>query len=160
MTNAMTAMASTALPFPGPISTPTPALLKLPNQQIRPHLPRRHPRRPPQRIEIKRAEKRIRIPKEQHRRDPAPRVLERKAPALGHHVLLDLSAAQVVHRALGIDLGLVVARARRVRQLVPGQDMEVVVGCVPARVALGADGGAEDDEVLGYACGGLGGVLG
>ena len=48
-----------------------------------------------------------------------------------------------------VDLRLVFPR--HVGRLGPRQDVEVVVGCVPARVALGADGGAEDDEVLGDA---------
>jgi hypothetical protein len=55
----------------------------------------------------------------------------------------------MVHRAGGVDLGLEVARG--VGELGAGQDVEVVVGRVAAGVALGSDGGAEDDEVFGYA---------
>lgn len=90
---------------------------------------------------------------EEHGRDPAAGVLEGEA-GLGHLVLLDGAAAQVVHGAGGEDLGHVLAR--RVRPLLAGEDVEVVVGRVPARVALCADGGAEDDEVFGYAWRGSG----
>jgi hypothetical protein len=55
----------------------------------------------------------------------------------------------VVDAALGVDLGLVLAG--RVGELGAREDVEVVVGRVAARVALGADGGAEDDQVLGDA---------
>lgn len=50
---------------------------------------------------------------------------------------------------------------RVVGQLSAGENVEVVVGCVSARVAFGSEGCAEDDEVFGYTCGlggfGLGG---
>lgn len=39
------------------------------------------------------------------------------------------------------------------------QDVEVVIGRVPARVAFGADGRAEDDEVFGNAWLGGGGLV-
>lgn len=55
----------------------------------------------------------------------------------------------MVHAALGVDLGLVLAGD--VGQLHAREDVEVVVGGVAARVALGADRGAKDDEVLGDA---------
>ena len=55
----------------------------------------------------------------------------------------------MVHGAGRVDLGLELARD--VGQLGAGQDVEVVVGGVAAGVAFGADGGAEDDEVFGYA---------
>jgi hypothetical protein len=55
----------------------------------------------------------------------------------------------VVHAALRVDLGLVLAG--HVGQLHAREDVEVVVGGVAARVALGADRGAKDDEVLGDA---------
>jgi hypothetical protein len=55
----------------------------------------------------------------------------------------------VVHAARTVYLGLVLPG--NVGVLLPGQDVKVVVGRVPPRVALGADGGAEDDEVLGDA---------
>lgn len=45
-----------------------------------------------------------------------------------------------------VDLGLVLAGD--VGGLSAGEDVEVVVGRVSASVALGSDGGAEDDEVL------------
>lgn len=47
----------------------------------------------------------------------------------------------------GVDLGLVLAGD--VGGLGAGEDVEVVVGGVAARVAFCADGGAEDDEVFG-----------
>lgn len=42
---------------------------------------------------------------------------------------------------------------RVVGQLSACENVEVVVGCVSARVAFGSDGCAEDDEVFGYTCG-------
>jgi hypothetical protein len=129
--------------------SPSPSLQLKPHQ-IPNHLPSRNPRRRPQRREVQRRRERIGIPKEQHRRDPAARVLERKARRV-HLVLLDLAAAQMVHRAGRVDLGLEVAGG--VGELGSRQDVEVVVGRVAAGVALGADGCAEDDEVFGYACG-------
>jgi hypothetical protein len=45
----------------------------------------------------------------------------------------------VVHAARRVDLGLVLAR--RVGELGAREDVEVVVGRVPARVALGSDCG-------------------
>jgi hypothetical protein len=138
-------------PKPSPHPLPSHSL-QLKPQQIPNHLPARNPRRRPQRREIQRRRERIRIPKEQHRRDPAARVLERKARRF-HLVLLDLAAAQMVHRAGGVDFGLEVAGG--VGELGPRQDVEVVVGRVAAGVAFGSDGGAEDDEVFGYACGGF-----
>ena len=122
--------------------------LQLELQQVANHLPPSHPRRRPQRREIQRRRERIGIAKEQHRRNPAARVLEREARRL-HLVLLDFAAAQVVHGAGRVDLGLELAGD--VGQLGAGQDVEVVVGGVAAGVALGADGGAEDDQVLGDA---------
>lgn len=59
----------------------------------------------------------------------------------------------MVDAALGVDLGLVLAGD--VGELGADEDVEVVVGRMAARVALGADGGAEDDEILGdaFLCG-------
>lgn len=116
----------------------TPSHLQLSPCQIRDHLPARDPRRPPQRREVQRARKRVRVAEAQHGRDPTARVLEREARIV-HLVLLDRAATQVVHASLRVDLRLV--RAWAVCQLRPGEDVEVVVGCVPARVPFGADGG-------------------
>lgn len=55
----------------------------------------------------------------------------------------------MVDAALGIDLWLVGPGG--VGELGAEEDVEVVVGGVAAGVALGADRGAEDDEVLGDA---------
>lgn len=120
--------------------------LEFPLEEVRNHLPPGNPRRVPQRREVKRARQPIREAKEQHGRDPAAGVLEREA-ALGHAVLLGVAPVQVVHAARRVHLRLVLAR--HVRRLHARQDVEVVVGRVPARVTLGANGGAEDDEVLG-----------
>ncbi|KAK1247878.1 hypothetical protein MKX07_000766 [Trichoderma sp. CBMAI-0711] len=76
---------------------------------------------------------------EEHGRDPAAGVLERKA-GLGHLVLLRVAAAQVVHAAGRVDLWLVLAGD--VGELRAGEDVEVVVGGVAAGVAFCADGGA------------------
>lgn len=131
-----------------PQPSQNPKNLQLELHQIANHLPSRYPRRRPQRREIQRRRERIRVPKEQHRRNPAARVLEREARRL-HLVLLDFATAQVVHGAGRVDFGLELAGD--VGELCAGQDVEVVVGGVAAGVAFGADGGAEDDEVFGYA---------
>jgi hypothetical protein len=55
----------------------------------------------------------------------------------------------VVHGAGRVDFGLELAGD--VGELSSGQDVEVVIGGVATGVAFGADGGAEDDEVFGYA---------
>ena len=55
----------------------------------------------------------------------------------------------MVHRAGRVDFGF--EGAGDVSELRAGQDVEVVVGGVAAGVAFGADGGAEDDKVFGYA---------
>jgi hypothetical protein len=59
----------------------------------------------------------------------------------------------VVHGTGGVDFRLEVAGI--VGELCAGEDVKVVVGSVSAGVAFGADGGTEDDEVFGYAWGGL-----
>ena len=87
-----------------PYSNPSP--LKLPHQQIPNHQLPRNPARPPQRREIQRTGQRIRIPKRQHRRNPAARVLEREA-LVWHAVLLYGAALKMVDGALGVDFGLV-----------------------------------------------------
>lgn len=60
-----------------------------------------------------------------------------------------MTAAEVVNGAGRVDLGLVLAG--NIGKLGAGQDVEVVIGRVDAGVALGANSGAEDDEVLGDA---------
>lgn len=116
-------------------------------EQIANHLLARDIRRLPQRREIQRAGQAVGEAKEEHGRDPAARVLEREA-GLGHLVLLDVAAAQVVHAAGRVDFRLVLAG--HVGHLRAGQDVEVVVGGVAAAVAFCADGGAEDDEIFSY----------
>lgn len=108
-------------------------------QQIANHLAGGNPRGRPQGREVQRAGEGIGIAEEQHGRDPAARILQRKARRL-HLVLLDLAATEVVHAAGGVDLGLELAG--HVRQLRAVQDVEVVVCGMAAGVALGADGGA------------------
>lgn len=93
----------------------------------------------PQRGEVEGARKAVGEAKEEHGGDPASGVLEREA-ALGHLVLLHVATAEVVDAAGRIHLGLV--RAGDVGQLGAAEDVEVVVGRVAARVALGADRGA------------------
>lgn len=56
-----------------------------------------------------------------------------------------------MHIARPVDLGLVAAQ--RVCMLLARQDVEVVVGRVAARVALGANCSAKDDEIFRNACG-------
>ena len=124
------------------------SILQLELEQVANHLAARHPRRRPQSREVQRRRESIGVSEEKHGRDPAARVLEREAGRL-HLVLLDFAAAQVVHGAGRVDLGLELAG--HVGQLGAGQDVEVVVGGVAAGVAFGADGSAEDDEVFGDA---------
>jgi hypothetical protein len=120
--------------------TPLPtANLKLALQQVPTHLPSRDPRHAPQSWEVEGARQTIAETEEHHGRDPAARVLEREA-AVGHLVLLDGAAAQVVHAARVVDLGLVLAGD--VGELCAGKDVEVIVGCVAAGVALCADRGS------------------
>lgn len=134
--------------FPHFLSFP---FLELAPGQVAQHLAPGDPRHAPQRGEVERGAQTVGEAKEEHGRDPTARVLEREA-ALGHLVLLDGAAHEVVHAALGVDLGLVLAR--HVGQLGAREDVEEVVGGVAAGVALGADCGAENDEVFGHAWGG------
>lgn len=128
---------------PASISTLEP--LHLPPEQVRNHLTAGNPRRSPQSREIQGTRESIGITEEQHRRDPATRVLERKARRI-HLVLLDLAAGQVVHGTCRVGLGLV--GTGHIGELRAVQDVEVVVRGVAAGVALSADGGTEDDEIL------------
>lgn len=125
-----------------------PNALELAKSQVAQHLLGREPGRLPQGRHVQRARQAVGEAEEEHGRDPAARVLEREA-ALGHLVLLDVAAAEVVDGARGVHLRLVLAG--NVGLLDAGQDVEVVIGSVAPSVALGADGGAEDDEVLGDA---------
>lgn len=120
--------------------------LDLAHQQLSNHLLASDAHRRPQRGEVDGAEQAVREAEEQHGRDPAAGVLHGEAARLGHHVLLDVAAVHPVHAAGRVHLGLELARHERV--LRARQDVEVVVGSVAPAVALGADGGAEDDEVL------------
>lgn len=124
------------------------ALSQLEAQQVRHHLARRDPRRPPQGPKVKRARKGICIAKSHHGRDPAPSVLERKTGAV-HLVLLDGAAHKVVHAARRVPLRLV--RSRCVRQLFAAQDMKVVVGRVSTSVSFSANCAAKYNEILGDA---------
>ena len=66
-----------------------------------------------------------------------------------HLVLLGYTATHEVHVTRLVALHL--QRARLERPLLADEDVEVVVGGVEARVALGAERRAKDDEVLGDA---------
>lgn len=112
--------------------------LQLELQQVADHLTTGHPRSRPQSREVEGAGEGIGITEEEHGSDPATRVFERKA-RLGHAVLLDVAAVQVVHRALGVHLGLEVARC--VGKLGALENVEVVVGSVTSRVAFSANSG-------------------
>jgi len=79
-----------------------PSTLQLKPHQIAHHLARRDPGHPPQRREVQGTRQSICKPKEQHRRNPASRVLKRKASRV-HFVLLDHTATQMVHAALWVD---------------------------------------------------------
>lgn len=120
--------------------------LQLGLEEIANHLLARNVRRLPQRREVERAGQAVGEAEEEHGRDPAARVLEREA-GLGHLVLLDVAAAQVVHASRRVDLGLVLAR--HVGHLGAGEDVEVVVGGVAAAVAFCSDGGAWRETVNG-----------
>lgn len=113
--------------------------LELALKQVADHLASGDDRGAPEGREIERAAEGIGIAEEQHGRDPAARILEREA-ALGHLVLLDGAADEVVDGAGRVDLGLVLAGD--VGLLGAGEDVEVVVGGVAAGVTLGADSSA------------------
>lgn len=69
---------------------PGPSLLKLADQQVGNHLSPGNEGCAPKGIEVQRAAEGIGIPEEEHGRNPAASVLERKA-SFGHLVLLDLA---------------------------------------------------------------------
>ena len=119
--------------------------LQLPLQQIANHLPTRYPRRLPQRRDIQGTRQAIRKAKEQHRWDPTASVLHREAP-FGHLVLFDIAASQVVYATWRVYLCFVLAW--HVSELCASEDVEVVVRCVTAGVALSTNSGTKDDEVL------------
>lgn len=120
--------------------------LKLALGQVCKHLPTRDEGGAPQGREVEGGAEAVGEAEEEHGGDPAAGVLEGEA-ALGHLVLLGGAAYEVVDAALGVDLGFVLAGD--VGELGAREDVEVVVGGMASRVALGADGGTEDDEVLG-----------
>ena len=63
-----------------------------------------------------------------------------------HLVLLGNTTAHKVHIARAVPFH--VQRARLERPLFPDKDMEIVIGGMQTRVALGTKWRAEDDEVL------------
>jgi hypothetical protein len=121
------------------------SILQLELEQVANHLAARHPRRRPQSREIQCRRECVGVSEEKHGRDPAARVLEREA-ALGHLVLLDGAADEVVHRPGRVDLGVVLAG--RVGPLLTRQDVEVVISRVAASVSLGSNGSAKDDQIF------------
>lgn len=122
--------------------------LDLAAQQLANHLAGGDSGGVPEGLDVEGAGEAVGEAKEEHGGDPAAGVLEGEA-RLGHLVLLDDAAVQVVHGAGRVDLGRVLAG--HVRLLDAREDVEVVVGGVAAGVALGANGSAEDDEILGDA---------
>lgn len=122
--------------------------LKLPDQEVSNHLPAGDDHGAVEGRYVEGAGQAVGEAEEEHGRDPAAGVLEREA-ALGHLVLLHDAPLQVVHAAGRVDLGLELAGD--VGPLLARQDVEVVVRRVSPRVAFGADGRAEDDEILGDA---------
>lgn len=113
--------------------------LDLADEEVANHLDGSDIGRAPQGRDVEGAEEAVGKAKEHHGRDPAAGVLKGEA-VLGHLVLLDVAAAQVVDGARGVDLALKLAGD--VGPLLAGQDVEVVVGRVAARVALSANRGA------------------
>lgn len=85
---------------------------------------------------------------EHHGRNPTARILQRKA-VFGELVPLCSTPDKMVYGARRVDFGCILAGF--VCPLFARQDMEVIVCCVSSRVALGADGRAEDDQVFVYA---------
>lgn len=122
--------------------------LYLPHGQTPKHALRRDPDGVGERPKVERGKHGIGEPKRQHRGDPTLGELERPA-ALVHLILLDDATAHVIHDALGVPL--LDEGMGRVRPLLALEDIEVVVGRVPAAVALGAQRRAKDDQVLGDA---------
>ena len=116
-----------------------PRLLKLTHQQITDHLATRDVGGAPESVEVEGAGERVGIAEEEHGWNPAARILHGEA-VLGDAILLDLAAPHPVHTARRVHFTLVLAG--HVRPLLARQDVEVVVGRVPTRVALGADSGA------------------
>ena len=114
--------------------------LHLSNPQVPDHLPPRNPRRLPQGREIQRTRQSIGEPKEEHGRDPATSILERKATTIRHLVLLHVAPTQVVHAAPRVDFGFV--GSGDVGRLRAEEDVEVVVCGVAAGVSFGADSGS------------------
>lgn len=112
--------------------------LQLGLQQVGNHLTSGDARGRPQCREVQGAAEGIGVAEEEHGRDPATGVLERKARLI-HLVLLDLTADQVVHTTGRVDLRL--EFTWDVGQLSSLKDVEVVIGGVAAGVALGANGG-------------------
>lgn len=122
--------------------------LDLAPEKVANHLATGKVGRLPQGREVESAGQAIREAEEQHRRDPTTSILHSKA-AIGHLVLLHITATEVVDAAGRIDLGLVLAR--HVSPLLARQDVEIVVCGVPAGVTFRSDSSAKDDEVLGNA---------
>lgn len=128
-------------------SSHTTVPLELAKQQVSNHFTASDVGGSPKGREVQRGAQTISETKEQHGRDPAAGILKRET-ALGHLVLLDSATVQMVDRASRVDLRQILAR--RVRPLLAGQNVEVVIGCVAAGMAFRANGGTKDDEVFRY----------
>ena len=100
-----------------------------------------------QRVEVKRAEKRVRKAKGQHGWNPALGQLQRPA-AFMHLVLPYNTSLHKVDRALGVHIH---DKRMCIRNpLLTLQDVEVIICRVSACVSLRTHGRAEDNEVFGY----------
>lgn len=99
---------------------------ELANEQVADHLSRRDPDSDAKSWQVERRAEDIGQTERKHGRDPTLSKLESPAAILGHHVLLDRSAAKVVHATSGIVLSLESSGGEGV--LVTGENVEVVVG--------------------------------
>ncbi|KAJ9477967.1 hypothetical protein PHBOTO_001549 [Pseudozyma hubeiensis] len=120
--------------------------LELADEQVANHLSRGDPNSDTKGRQIERRAQHVRQTERQHGWDPTLSEFQRPAAILRHHVLLDGPTAKMVDRSGRVVFCL--ERASWESVLVPGQDVEVVVGGVTTSVTLGADGSAEEDEIL------------
>lgn len=98
---------------------------ELANEQVANHLTSSDPNSDAESGEIERGAKHVSKTERKHRRNPTLSELESPASILGHHVLLDRSATQVVNRTGRVVLSL--ERSSGESVLVAGKDVEVVI---------------------------------
>ena len=106
-------------------------VLELANEQVSNHLSSRDPHGDAESGQVERGAEHISQTEGQHGRNPALSQLERPASVLGHHVLLDGAAAEVVDGTGGVVFSL--ERASREGILVASKDVEVVIGLLFSR---------------------------